>query len=185
MNVKTSCFEAGLLQAPRFILPLAALLGILLSACDTPSGVQQVVNPSVEDKVVNPPVEDIIATLEDEVQDLPGKRIAWSTYWKLCWQSYPAAKAYELQTLTGEGVSPKLRRQSDRCFRIQAAANENQKSLGLFNRKVMLLLQKGQLAYRVRAVLNEKLVSEWSPAMAVGEATRCLSNCKRHTAASK
>lgn len=156
-------FEAGPLRGPRFILPLAALLGVLLSACDTPSGALQ---------VVKPPVEEIVATLEDEVQELPGKRIAWSTYWKLCWQSYPGAKTCELQTLTSEGVSPKLRRISDRCFRIQAAVGENQKSQGLFNRKAILSLQASRLAYRVRAVLDENRVSEWSPDMAVGKATK-------------
>lgn len=164
-NVKMITFSAELFQCTRFLLPLAALIGVLLSACDTPSGGQQVVKPI-------PPLEGIVATFEDEVQDLTGKRIAWSTYWKLCWQSYPGAKVYELQTVTGEGVSPKLRRQSDRCFRIQAAAGENQKSLGLFNRDAILSLQASQLSYRVRAVVDENRVSEWSAAMAVGELTK-------------
>lgn len=160
MNV---IFKVRSLQSTRFILPLAALLGVLLSACDTPSGALQ---------VVKPPVSEIVATLEDSVQELPGKRIAWSTYWKLCWQSYPGAKTYELQTLTSEGVSPSLRRISDRCFRLQAAAGQNHKSQGLFNRKAILSLRTSQLAYRVRAVLDENRVSEWSPDMAVGKATK-------------
>lgn len=105
------------------------------------------------------------------MRDLPGGRIAWSTYWKLCWAEYPGAKGYELQTLTSEGISAKLRRQSERCFRIEAAANENEKSQGLLNREVLLALQSGQLAYRVRAVLEEGRASEWSPPMAVGKAT--------------
>ena len=162
MNVNMRILEAGSLQGPSFILLLTALLGVLLSACDTPSGEQQ---------VVKPPFEGIVVTLEDSVQELPGKRIAWSTYWKLCWQSYPGAKTYELQTVTAEGASPTLRRISDRCFRIEAAAGENQKSLGLFNREAILSLQASQLAYRVRAVLDENRVSEWSPTMAVGKAT--------------
>ena len=74
---------------------------MLPNACDKPSGKQQVANPSVK---------GIIAMLEDEVQDLPIKGIAWSTYWKLCWDSYPEANAYELQTVVGEGVSTKLLR---------------------------------------------------------------------------
>lgn len=176
MNHQMRIFEAGILQCPRCILPLAALLAVLLSACETPSGAQQ---------VVAPPVGEIVATLEDEVRELPSKRIAWSTYWKLCWQSYPGAKAYELQPLTSEGASPKLRRQSDRCFRLQAAAGQNHKSQGLFNRKAILSLQASQLAYRVRAVLDDNFVSEWSPDIAVGTATRCLRNCKKHTEASR
>lgn len=160
MNV---IFKVRSLQSTRFILPLAALLGVLLSACDTPSGALQ---------VVKPPVSEIVATLEDSVQELPGKRIAWSTYWKLCWQNYPGAKTYELQTLTSEGVSPSLRRISDRCFRLQAAAGQNHNSQGLFNRKAILSLRTSQLAYRVRAVLDENRVSEWSPDMPVGKATK-------------
>lgn len=112
-----------------------------------------------------------MATLEDEVRELPGERIAWSTHWKLCWESYPEAKAYEIQTLTGEGASRRLRRQSERCLRIEAAAGENDKGLGLLNREVLLALQSAQLAYRVRAILHDNRVSEWSPPMAVGQAT--------------
>ncbi|MCC5667726.1 hypothetical protein LC653_28570 [Nostoc sp. CHAB 5784] len=163
MNVRR-IFEALHLHNAQFILPLAALLEVLVGACVNPSSTQQKLVPI-------PPLKEIVATLEDEVQELSDNRIAWSTYWKLCWQSYPGAKAYELQTLTGEGASPKLHRQSDRCFRIEAAAGENLKSQGLFNRKVLLLLQRSQLAYRVRAILDENRVSEWSAAMAVGDTT--------------
>ena len=106
------------------------------------------------------------------MHELPGDRTAWSTYWKLCWDLYPQATAYELQTVTGEGNSPKLRRQSERCFRIEAAGGENEKSQGLVNRTMLLLLQAGQLAYRVRAVFSNGRVSAWSPAMAVGKETR-------------
>ena len=67
-----------------------------------------------------------------------------------------------------EGKSPKLRRQSDRCFRIQAASNENQKSQGLLNRELILLMHKIQLGYRVRAVLDDNHLSQWSEVMAVG-----------------
>jgi hypothetical protein len=119
-----------------------------------------------------PPVTGLVATLEDEVRELPGDRMAWSTYWKLCWDVYPQATAYELQVVTGEGSSPKLRRQSERCFRLQAAAGENEKSQGLVNRAMLLVLQAGQLAYRVRAVFSNGRVSAWSLAMAVGEETR-------------
>jgi hypothetical protein len=122
--------------------------------------------------VRGPPVEGLTATLEDEVRDLPGGRIAWSTYWELCWEPYPGAEAYELKTLTGEGeVSGELRRQEENCFRIKAAAGENEKSEGLKTRDVQLALQQGQLAYRVRAVLGGGRVSEWSKAVPVGQET--------------
>lgn len=118
--------------------------------------------------MVEPPVTGLTSTLSDEVKELPTELIRWSTYWQLCWQPYPEAKEYELQAVLMEGKSPKLRRQSDRCFRIQAASNENQKSLGLLNRELILLTHKIQLGYRVRAVLDDNHVSQWSEVMAVG-----------------
>ncbi|WP_375503648.1 hypothetical protein [uncultured Nostoc sp.] len=119
----------------------------------------------------NLPVQGIVATLEDKVEELPNKRIAWSTYWKMCWDKYPQAIAYELQTITSEGRAPKFRRQSDRCFQIQAAAGENNKAQGLLNRDAILSFEAAQLSYRVRAVLERENYSKWSPAWAVGEPT--------------
>src|SRR5947208_15242510 len=107
----------ALLRTPAWIRPALALAAaVALSACRTQAG-----GPTV----VAPPVGGLVAQLEDEVRDLPGDRIGWSTYWRLCWREYPAARGYELETLTGEGASPKLRRQDDRCVRVQAAAGEN------------------------------------------------------------
>ncbi len=119
-----------------------------------------------------PPPSGMKMTLEDEVRDLPDGRIAWSTYWKLCWEPYAGAVAYEMQTLTGEGTSRKLRRQHDTCLRIEAAAGENAKEKGLVNRDLLLALQSGQLAYRIRAVLDGDRVSEWSSVMMVGEVSK-------------
>jgi hypothetical protein len=139
----------------------ASLLLLLTSSC-TSSEATEVVS--------GPPVEGLTATIEDEVRNLPGGRIAWSTYWELCWKPYPGAKAYELKTLTGEGeVSGELRRQEGNCFRIEVAAGENEKSEGLETRDVQLALQQGQLAYRVRAVLGGGRVSKWSKAAPVGK----------------
>ena len=73
---------------------------------------------------------DLTAALEDEVRVLPDSRIAWTTYWRLCWRPYPGATAYELETVTREGTSPALLRQQGRCFRIEVAAGENPRSRG-------------------------------------------------------
>ncbi|MBD2346653.1 hypothetical protein [Anabaena subtropica] len=127
-------------------------------------------------QVVQPPVTGLVSTLSDEVEELPSDLIRWSTYWQLCWEPYPEAKEYELQTVLVEGKSPKLKRQSDRCFHLQAASNENLKSQGLLNRDLILLVHKTQLAYRVRAVLDDNRVSEGSPVMAVGATTDSQSN---------
>ena len=146
----------------RAALTLGA--GLLLIACHSSSSDTQ--------PTTFPPVTGLVATLEDEVRELPGDRIAWSTYWKLCWDVSPQATAYELQTVTAEGSSPKLRRQRERCFRLQAAAGENETSQGFVNRAMLLALHEGQLAYRVRAVFGNGQVSAWSLAMEAGKETR-------------
>jgi len=116
-------------------------------------------------------VQNLVSTLEDEVHELPNERLAWSTFWKLCWDKTPGANAYELQTLTSEGSSGRFQRQSENCFRIEAAAGENKKSEGLLNRQLQLALQSSQLAYRVRAVTNDGRVGEWSQSVSVGATT--------------
>ena len=118
---------------------------------------------------VSPPVQDLTAELEDEVQDLPGGEIKWSTYWRLCWAGYEGAREYELQVLTSEGASDKLIRQSDRCFRLEVAAGKNPKSQGLLNRDLQLAFRSSQLGYRVRAVLAGGHFSEWSKPLAAGK----------------
>lgn len=176
------------LQCLRLILLFTLIFGLILSVDDGSSlaaqkvGLPGFIDPvnsditSNQPQAVQPPVTGLVSTLSDEVQELPAELIRWSTYWQLCWEPYPEAKEYELQTVLMEGKSPKLKRQSDRCFRIQAASNENQKSQGLLNRDLILLMHKIQLGYRVRAVLDNNRVSEWSPVMAVGATTASESN---------
>ncbi|NJM72540.1 MAG: hypothetical protein HC862_21640 [Scytonema sp. RU_4_4] len=170
------------LQGLRLIILLTLMLGLILGVGESPSiAAQELVKPTATDlvtttlnkepQVVKPPLTGLVATLLDEVNELPEERIRWSTYWKLCWQPYPKAKEYELQTVTMEGKSPKLKRMSDRCLRMQAASNENKKSQGLLNRDLILLMHTAQLGYRVRAVLDDNRVSEWSEVMAVGAST--------------
>ncbi len=135
---------------------------LLLTAC---GGEQQDARPAAAPT-------GFVATLIDDVKPKPRGRIRWTTTWRLCWDVPPGAVGYELQTLTGEGTSPKLRRHADRCLRIEAAVNENRKSQGLFNRKLLLATISGQLAYRVRSVLEDGSRSAWSRSYAVGEAER-------------
>ncbi|MDZ8189865.1 MAG: hypothetical protein RMX96_34150 [Nostoc sp. ChiSLP02] len=170
------------LQCLRLFMLFTLILGLILSFDGSSSIAAQKdgqlgMNPvntgitSNQPQVVQPPVTGLVSTLSDEVQELPDELIRWSTYWQLCWEPYPEAREYELQKVLSEGKSPKLQRQSDRCFRIQAASNENQKSQGLLNRELILLMHKIQLGYRVRAILDGNRVSEWSPVMAVGATT--------------
>jgi hypothetical protein len=121
-------------------------------------------------QVVGGPVDGLTATIEDNSRELAGDRVAWSTTWTLCWAAYPDAMAYELQARTAEGTLPRLDRQEDRCFRLEAAGGEHARAEWRARRDLLLALSTGQLAYRVRAVLPGNRVSEWSPAVAVGEA---------------
>ncbi|GAX37714.1 hypothetical protein [Nodularia sp. NIES-3585] len=157
------------LQCLRLIVFFTLIFGLILSVDGSSSLAADIT--SIQPQVVQPPITGLVSTLSDEVEELPSDLIRWSTYWQVCWEPYPEAKEYELQTVLMEGKSPKLKRQSDRCFRIQAASNENQKSQGLLNRDLILLMHKIQLGYRVRAVLDSNRVSEWSQVMAVGATT--------------
>ena len=157
------------LQCLRLIVLFTLIFGLILSVDSRPSLAADIT--SNQPQVVQPPVTGVVTTLSDEVEELPSDLIRWSTYWQLCWEPYPEAKEYELQTVLVDGASPKLQHQSDRCFRLQAASNENLKSQGLLNREVILLMHKVQLGYRVRAVLDHNRVSEWSQVMAVGATT--------------
>ena len=122
-------------------------------------------------ETVSPPVQHLVAELEDQVHDLPHGRIRWSTYWHLCWAEYEGARGYDLQALTAEGASDKLRRQSEHCFHLEVAAGENLKTQRLLNRDLQLAMQSSQLAYRVRAVLADGHPSEWSKPLSVAKPT--------------
>jgi hypothetical protein len=106
----------------------------------------------------------LVASLEDET----GTAGSWRTTWVLCWDASPGAVAYELKTVTGEGASSTLRRQPDRCLRIEAAAGDGPPADRPARRAAQLAAQQGQLAFRVRAVPGHGPPGEWSPAVAVG-----------------
>lgn len=140
----------------RFIALQVA--GLLLAACSAPS--------AAGTSGDLPPVAGLVASLEDETRQLEGGRQRWSTYWRLCWTPYPGAGGYELQTVTSEGRSPKLRTQTDPCYRLQVAAGENATAMGLQGREVQMQMQSSQLAFRVRAILSDGRRSGWSDAAA-------------------
>ncbi|MBS1788368.1 MAG: hypothetical protein JST85_11640 [Acidobacteria bacterium] len=139
------------------------------SRLNAPAPTAQNLAATESPKILNSTVTGLVASLEDETKDLPDGQIAWTTFWKLCWQQYPEAIGYELETFAGEGIARKVRRQTETCFRIEIAKGKNEKSKGLFNRELMLASLAGQLAYRVRAVLPGNRVTKSSPLM---EATK-------------
>lgn len=163
----------------------AILLGCLAAGChrnalqsnassvaSPPAAATPRPSPTPTPTVISATITGLNASLEDEARELPGGQIAWTTSWKLCWDAYAGARGYELETLTGEGVSRKLRRQSETRFRLEVAKGQNEKAKGLFNRELMLASIAGQVAYRVRAVLDGNRVTKWSPVMEAGRAGR-------------
>jgi len=125
--------------------------------------------PAPSPQVIAPAVSGFAAALEDDVRDLPDGQIAWKTYWKLCWEAYAGAREYELEPMTGEGARRRLLHQAGTCLRVEVAKGQNVKTQGLFNRDLMLAGLSGQLAYRVRAVLGNGRVSQWSALAIVGQ----------------
>jgi hypothetical protein len=113
-----------------------------------------------------------VATLHDEIVELPGNQIRWNTYWQMNWPAWPGAVAYELLTLTSEGTAPRPRRLSGCEFRIQVASGANARAEGLATRDMQLLLNSAQLSYRVRAVLDNGRTGEWSRALSVAQPAR-------------
>jgi hypothetical protein len=153
--------------APLRLSLLAVLcLALFLAACSAPAA-------AVKDAA--PAAMGMVADLQDEMRDLPGNRVAWATYWRLCWVGHPEASFYEIQSMTGEGSSRNLRRQSESCLRVEVARGENERELEMHNRRMLLAMAGGQLAFRVRAVLSDGRVGAWSAPMAVGEAGSAIS----------
>ena len=144
-----------------FRLAVAIITSLLLVAACSKKAAQRA--------SVFPPVQNLVATLEDQVDDLPDGRIKWSTYWRLCWDDYAGAREYELQALTSEGPSKTLEHQSEHCYRTEVAAGENPKTQGLLNRDIQLAMRSSMLAYRVRAVLTDGQFSEWSKPFSIAK----------------
>lgn len=117
---------------------------------------------------VGPPPSGLVATLEDEVSPAGASATSWRTFWKLCWDAYPGAVAYELRALTGEGAARTVRRQPDRCLRVEAAAGEGADDERPARRAMLLATQRSQLAYQVRAVRGDGSRTGWTDAVAVG-----------------
>lgn len=186
---------------PAFFLSLGCLMVVWSAGCRhrlsgapeskaaTASAPQQIStpkpSPTASPQVVRESLTGLNSSLVDEVKDLPEEKIAWNTYWQLCWQAHTSAQAYELETFTGEGASRKLRRQTETCFRTEIAKGRNDKAKGLFNRELMLAGISGQLSYRVRAVFDGNRVSAWSPLMEAGRAVEFDSNAAQNQSPKK
>jgi hypothetical protein len=108
-------------------------------------------------------------TLQDVKRPSGRGRIAWSTYWKLCWQPVAGAKYFEKRLLTSEGAPRKPERINTTCFRVEAAAGENPSSEGLPKRDLMLSMQAAQSAVQIRAVFRDGHTTAWTAEQPIGE----------------
>ena len=93
----------------------------------------------------------------------------WRADWSLCWDPSPNAIGYDLQVLTAEGISPRLRRQLKPCLDVEVAAGEAPPERVEREQRIQMSIQRSQLSYRVRAALPDNRVGEWSREISAGE----------------
>ncbi|WP_144289843.1 hypothetical protein [Ideonella sp. A 288] len=112
--------------------------------------------------------DGLVRRLED-VQRRSGRgRIAWQTFWTLCWQPVAGAVRYEARLTTSEGA-PRRPTPVDRgCHRVEVAAGENAVAAGLYRRDLMLAMQSAQSSVRVRAVFADGRTTAWTAEQPVG-----------------
>ena len=93
----------------------------------------------------------------------------WRADWSLCWDPSPNAIGYDLQVLTAEGISPRLRRQLKPCLEVEVASGEHTQDRIERELGIQMSIQRSQLSYRVRAALSSGQVGAWSRDVSVGE----------------
>ena len=94
--------------------------------------------------------------------------VVWIATWTLCWDPIPGAVGYEVQPMTAESASARLKRVETPCFSVDIAAGEDRPSDLQSKRDVQIAMQRSQLSYRVRADFGGNVVSAWSPAIDAG-----------------
>jgi hypothetical protein len=143
----------------------------VLSACSRESVGRAPARPALHRggaAITGDTVVGVTATLSDSVRAADDGRVAWSTLWTLCWVPVDHAVAYELETVTSEGTSPRIQRTTASCKVLQVAAGISRPSEKDSLRHAQLGLMLGQLAYRVRAVSADSARSEWSGPFTAG-----------------
>lgn len=81
-------------RSRRALAALVAASG-LLAACGSSSGAVDGPAAGAADAP-----RGLVATLENDVRELPRERIAWSTYWKLCWDRHATAMSYVIAAVS-------------------------------------------------------------------------------------
>ena len=137
-----------------------------------PGTASEEATPTPTPKPQRPKLTGLRATLEDEVLDMPDGQLQWRTFWVLSWDEFPGAESYDLQVITAEGRSPKLRSLTEPRYRIEAAKGLNPKADGFVKRDIQLALHAGQLGVTVRAHFPGDRAGAWSETFDVGTATK-------------
>ena len=115
-------------------------------------------------------VENFRVAITTTATPTSGERVTWSSTWTLCWDPFPGAVAYEVQAMTSESASTRIKRVDGPCFSVELAAGDDLAQEVIEKRDVQLAVQRSHLAYRVRATLGGDIVTTWSPAIDAGPA---------------
>ncbi len=113
-------------------------------------------------------VTNLRVALSTVTTPVPSGLVSWTTTWTLCWDPLPGAIAYDIQAMTSESASARLRRSVSPCFMVDVAAGEDLETEVAAKRDTQVAMQRAQIAYRVRADLGSNVVSTWSPAIDAG-----------------
>jgi hypothetical protein len=120
--------------------------------------------PSVDSRIAT----NLRVAISTSATPVSGERVAWTSMWTLCWDPLPGAVGYEIQAVTWETVSTRIRRVEAPCFSVELAAGEDVSSEVEEKRDTQLAVHRSQLAYRVRADFGGNVVGAWSRAIDAG-----------------
>jgi hypothetical protein len=152
--------------------PAAALLTLAagLTGCSSASGDEQrtTVPAAPSSATVAGPAPVLAsATLTDDVDPAAG---TWSTTWEACFEPLPGEEdpeRWEVQTVTAEGVSPRIEELPGSCVGLQLAQGPGAAPADDPGRTAALA-DAASLAYRARAVRADGSVTPWSEPVVAG-----------------
>ena len=152
--------------------PAAALLTLAagLTGCSSASGDEQrAALPAAPSSatVAGPAPVLASATLTDDVDTAAG---TWSTTWEVCFEPLPGAEGperWEVQSVTSEGVSPRIEELPGSCVGLQLAQGPGAAPADDPGRTAALA-DAASLAYRARAVRADGSVTPWGEPVVAG-----------------
>jgi hypothetical protein len=113
-------------------------------------------------------VTGLRATLRDDERRVQG-RLVWTTRWELCWRPVRSARAYVVTTVTAEGVSPRPRVTTERCFALDVAKGVARRHGDRAGKAGQLSTISAMLSVSVAARFAGGTMGPPSPGVPVGE----------------